>query len=46
MMRSELYQYYKKRNYEKLQLFDQTKFSSKFDKNRRVSVFTHIAYEL
>ena len=41
MMRSELYQYYKKKNYQKLQLFDQTIFLSKFAKSRRVSVFTH-----
>ena len=40
-MRSELLQYYKKKNYQKLQLFDQTIFLSKFAKNCRVSVFTH-----
>ena len=41
MMCSELKQYYKEKNYQKLQLFDQTMFLSKFAKNRRVSVFTH-----
>ena len=41
MMRSELYQYYEEKNYQKLQLFDQIIFLSKFAKNRRVSVFTH-----